>query len=88
MTGRSRSAAEALSKCREAVRHVEDDVTEAEREAALWSLYTAFSRLDTYLTGGAALPEPWKIAARLDEHRPTAPDRTTSAKGESDEEAS
>lgn len=60
------SAGEALVKCRETVRRVEDGLTIDEQDAALWELYCAFSRLDTYLTGGAALPEPWKIAGRLD----------------------
>lgn len=66
---RERSAGEALGKCREQVRRVEDSVTDDEQTDALWTLYQAFCRLDTYLTGGAALPEPWKLAARLDTHR-------------------
>jgi hypothetical protein len=69
MTARTRSASEALSECREAVRRYEDAVTPEEQQEWLWSLCGAFTRLDTYLTGGAQLPEPWKIAARLDAHR-------------------
>lgn len=71
--GPRRSAGEALVRCREAVRRYENALTPEEQDEGLVSLYNAFSRLDTYLTGGAELPEPWKIAAWLDANRTKAP---------------